>query len=272
MLHYEQGGRRWRVDLEHPRDLSIPLDFAGPQPQFFGAAPARAAPLESGAFTGRVGAGGSCNCDVLTVTPHCNGTHTECAGHITLEPLSVDDVVPRTPLLCRVVTLTPIRLATSPDEAQPPSEPDDLVIDRRLLIEAGLESERFVIPGLVVRTRPNDPGKRSRAWDDVRAPYLTEAAAMHLAAIGVEHLIVDLPSLDRADDGGRLTAHRRFWGLADRSTDRRAASRARCTITELAYVPDDVPDGEYLLALQVAPFVTDAAPSRPVLMRLVPHE
>jgi hypothetical protein len=41
-----------------------------------------------------------------------------------------------------------------------------------------------------------------------------------------------------------------------------------CTITELAFVPDDVKDGLYLLNLQVAPFDNDAAPSRPLLFRL----
>jgi len=37
-------------------------------------------------------------------------------------------------------------------------------------------------------------------------------------------------------------------------------------MTELINVPDDVPDGRYLLNLQIAPFEADAAPSRPVLL------
>jgi hypothetical protein len=36
-------------------------------------------------------------------------------------------------------------------------------------------------------------------------------------------------------------------------------------VTELAWVPDSVPDGLYLLDLQVPAFASDAAPSRPVL-------
>jgi hypothetical protein len=46
------------------------------------------------------------------------------------------------------------------------------------------------------------------------------------------------------------------------------AKRPRATITELIYVPAEVNDGLYLLNLQVAPFVADAAPSRPVLYPL----
>ena len=82
---------------------------------------------------------------------------------------------------------------------------------------------------------------------------------------GIEHLVCDLPSVDRAQDGGRLLAHRAFWGVPDGATEAAAAARPRCTITELAYVPDEAPDGLYLLDLQVAAFMLDAAPSRPLL-------
>jgi len=37
------------------------------------------------------------------------------------------------------------------------------------------------------------------------------------------------------------------------------------TITELIYVPNEIDDGPYLLNLQIAPFTSDASPSRPLL-------
>ena len=40
------------------------------------------------------------------------------------------------------------------------------------------------------------------------------------------------------------------------------------TITELIYVADTVEDGAYVLNLQVAPFLTDASPCRPILYEL----
>ena len=46
-----------------------------------------AAPFATGDFSGSVATGASCNCRTITLTPHCNGTHTECAAHLTLEPL-----------------------------------------------------------------------------------------------------------------------------------------------------------------------------------------
>jgi arylformamidase len=39
-------------------------------------------------------------------------------------------------------------------------------------------------------------------------------------------------------------------------------------VTELIYVPDEIPDGYYLLDLQMPPFMTDAAPSRPLLYQV----
>jgi arylformamidase len=80
--------------------------------------------------------------------------------------------------------------------------------------------------------------------------------------------VVDLPSIDRANDEGRLTGHRIFWGLPAGGRLASAATRSDATITELAYIANEIPDGPYLLNLQVAPFVADAAPSRPILLPL----
>jgi arylformamidase len=42
------------------------------------------------------------------------------------------------------------------------------------------------------------------------------------------------------------------------------------TITEMIHVPGEVPDGDYLLELQLPHFINDAAPSRPVLYAVLP--
>jgi hypothetical protein len=72
------------------------------------------------------------------------------------------------------------------------------------------------------------------------------------------HLLLDLPSVDREEDGGRLAAHKAFWGLPE-------DPRPRATITELIYAPPEVADGTYLLNIQLAAFENDASPSRPIL-------
>jgi hypothetical protein len=92
---------------------------------------------------------------------------------------------------------------------------------------------------------------------------------MMLIERGIEHLVVDLPSIDRSHDEGRLTAHRIFFGLPRASVALAQSTRSGATITELAYIPDTVADGPYLLALQVPAIGGDAVPSRPLLYPLL---
>jgi hypothetical protein len=85
---------------------------------------------------------------------------------------------------------------------------------------------------------------------------------------GIRHLLVDLPSIDRTFDEGKLSNHRIFWNVRQGSFETNEASFTNNTITELIYVPVEVEDGNYLLNLQIAPFAADASPSRPVLFKM----
>ena len=120
----------------------------------------------------------------------------------------------------------------------------------------------------MIRTLPNTPDKRVRDYTGQTPPYLTQEAAEWLVERAIMHLVVDLPSIDRAQDEGRLTAHRIFFGLPPAVTQLSAATRATATVTELAYIPESVADGPYLLELQVPALGGDAVPSRPLLYRL----
>ena len=119
-----------------------------------------------------------------------------------------------------------------------------------------------------MRTRPNRADKRVHDYSAETPPYLTREAAGLLVERGIAHLVVDLPSLDRSRDEGRLTAHRIFFGLPPASTALAEATRPEATVTELAFVPDEVRDGAYLLELQVPALAGDAVPSRPLLYPL----
>ncbi|RYG62774.1 hypothetical protein EON77_21800, partial [bacterium] len=105
-----------------------------------------------------------------------------------------------------------------------------------------------------------------RTGDDPAA-YLTLEAAQLLVERGIEHVVLELPSMDRAEDEGRLGAHRRFFGLPAGSIALAEARRAHCTITELAHVPSALAAGPCLVQLQLAPWTGDAVPSRPVHYR-----
>ena len=82
----------------------------------------------------------------------------------------------------------------------------------------------------------------------------------YLRECGVEHLLIDLPSVDREEDGGKLLAHKAFWNYPKNT-------RLQATITELVYVPSRIEDGFYFLNLQPASFENDAAPCKPVLYK-----
>ena len=78
---------------------------------------------------------------------------------------------------------------------------------------------------------------------------------------GIATLVLDLPSADRADDGGKLTAHRIFFGLPPGSRRASEAQRPRASITELASIAPSIADGLYVLDLQLPAFLSDAAPA-----------
>jgi hypothetical protein len=114
----------------------------------------------------------------------------------------------------------------------------------------------------VLRTLPNDESKISKSYTN--PPFLTETAAIYLRSVlHTNHLLVDLPSVDREDDQGLLACHRIFW-----SKDGALNKSSSYTITELCYVPNYLNDGIFMLNLGIAPLELDAAPSRPLLYPL----
>src|SRR5690606_17094599 len=103
---------------------------------------------------------------------------------------------------------------------------------------------------------PNDGHKLHTNYSGANPPYLDHAAVEYLVECGVEHLLLDLPSVDREEDGGKLLAHKAFWKYPDTV----AAGRQSCTITELIFVDAAIKDGLYLLNLQIASFELDVSP------------
>ena len=269
VMRFEAGGRPFQVDLGKPVSLAIPLDFAGPQPSCFGAPRAGSKPLQSGGFTGDTRGGGSCNCEVLTFAPHCNGTHTECVGHLTDQRVAVSECLPGGVQIAQLVTVEPEAAESSGEDSEPRPQAGDRLVTARALARAAAGQAGPRPTALVVRTQRDGPALRAYEGPSP-APYLSRQAASWLVEHGIESLVLDLPSADRADDGGRLTAHRVFFGLPPGSRDAGAARRPGASITELAWIGADVADGFYLLDLQIPSFVTDAAPSRPLLFAVQP--
>jgi arylformamidase len=300
------SGREVIVDLSRPISLAIDLDFSERQPRHFGAPLASSQPFAVPGFSGSVEHGASCNCNAITLIPHCNGTHTECVGHLTREPLDAHRVVPMGLLPALLISVEAVAAQSAEEGTEPTPQTGDALITRRALEKSwaaaaslhsaasqagstaskarsaslvGTAPSAYPSPVrapapieprvLIIRTLPNSTAKRHRDYSDSTPPYLTREAAELLIERGIEHLVVDLPSIDRSHDEGRLAAHRIFFGLPRASVALAQASRPHATITELAFIPDDAVDGPYLLELQVPALGGDAVPSRPLLYPLL---
>ncbi len=269
-------GFEWRFDAKDPIDISIPLIFNGPQPNAYGVPPAAAEPCVSGDLIGDTRRGGSCNFETYTFIPHCNGTHTECVGHLTRERISLRDCLQDVLIPARLITIDP-RYSSGTAETYSVSidTSDRLITREQLQSAAGNRSANGMVrsphEALIIRTLPNDDRKLTRQYVDVVPPYFTTEAMQFIVESGFAHLVVDLPSVDRLYDEGKLSNHRIFWKVEPGSFEADDTTRRKSTITEMAYIPNKVEDGEYLLNLQIAPFSSDASPSRPLLLRLAKH-
>ena len=249
-------------------DLAIPLHFDGPQPGAFGVEPASGGAYRSGSFIGDVSEGGSCNFEKLSLVPHCNGTHTECLGHITSAKFSIREQLRDTLLPATLISVEASPALGLKESYRPEMGPKDRVISKKALEMALSRSEVGFLKALVIRTLPNTKEKCSRNYQDVPAPYFTVEAMIYLGEMGVEHLLVDLPSIDRSDDEGKLTNHHLFWNMKEGSHETDESTQGTKTITEFIYAHNEVNDGIYMLNLQIAPFESDAAPSRPLLFKV----
>jgi kynurenine formamidase len=264
------GGQKVRVAMDRGVSLAIPVEFNGSGPKHFGAPAPVSKPWSVGNFSGSVATGASCNCSTLSLIPHCQMTHTESVAHLTREPGDAWRVVPRGLLPAVVVSVSPEPARETSESTDPQPWGTDVLITQRRL-RAAWPMVRMVDPvAAIIRTLPNEAAKRTRDYSDLIPPYFTREAMQWLVEKRIEHLVVDVPSVDRSHDEGRLVGHRLFFGLPPGSHARGDAARSRATITELAFIPDEVPDGPCMLTLAVPALGGDAVPSQPIVYPLAP--
>lgn len=246
-------GRTFRVDLSRPIDLSLPLREGAEGTRAWYVGPVVMEPVRDGDKVYAVQEGAPVNFRNVSFNPHGHGTHTESVGHISRELHPVGAILKRYFFTAQVVSLLP-------EVRRAPDAKSDAVITLEQL--RNVVSERPP-EALVIRTLPNSTDAATHLWSGSNPCYLQSTACAWLRSIGVKHLLLDLPSVDREEDGGVLAAHHAFWDFPNSLDLER-------TITELLHVPANVSDGDYLLELQLPHFINDAAPSRPVLYALLP--
>ncbi|MGB7785214.1 MAG: cyclase family protein [Salinimicrobium sp.] len=239
--------RDYQIDLSKPLDISLSLRGDEKNPLAWYLKPPKIEPVMDGNWIAKVSSGASVNFNNVFFNPHGHTTHTECVGHITAEFHGINDCLKNFFFKAKVISL------------EPQKKNGDEVITKEQL-------QKLFNPGeadaIVIRTLPNSIAKRSRHYSHTNWPYLEEEAATYLRECEVEHLLIDLPSVDKEKDEGKLLAHKAFWNYPKHT-------RFEATITELIYVPAKIADGHYFLNLQPASFENDAAPSKPVLYKIV---
>jgi kynurenine formamidase len=271
-LTLEKDGRRYSFQTEKGMDLSISMNPKGPRAWYV--EPMRIEPVRTEQFLGSVAEGGAVNFRDVYFNPHGHGTHTENVGHIVDTDFPVVRSLDSSHYMAKLITVELMKQDAMQGALQGSAKgaSQDLPQDLSQNLETGASQDWVVseeslegfdlnVEALIIRTKPNDHSKTNRQYSGTNFPYLTLGAMQRIVDAGVQHLLIDLPSVDREEDGGALAAHHLFWNVP-------AEPNFQKTITELIYVPNEISDGNYVLNLQVSNFANDAAPSRPMLFDL----
>lgn len=262
---FQINDQNFTADLTKPISIAINMDFQGKQPNTYSVPKAKSYAYEDNAFVGDVRRGGSCNFETIELTPHCNGTHTECIGHITLNRVFIAETNFKRITTALLISIVPLVANNHSFHYNNTLENGDLLITRELLETAINQYENIVFDSLIIRTIPNTDKKLIDNYNKVPA-YFSKDAMEYILELQISNLLVDVPSIDRLYDGGQMTNHRIFWQVGDKREVNLETNYK--TITEFIFASDAVANGYYLLDLQIPPFLSDAAPSTPLLYKL----
>jgi arylformamidase len=241
-------GTRYRFDLSKPLDISLPLVNGANNPNAYYAPQVIFEPVVMGDFIGDTKQGGAVNYKNVHINPHGNGTHTECLGHICSDEIYIKDMLQVPFTMAHLMTIMPTEMDNG----------DHVILPSNLTWITN--HEKF--DSIIIRTMYNYPEKKLKQYSGTNPPYLHEDAARFLVYKGYQHILIDLPSLDREEDGGALAAHKTWWQFDE-------LKRTQSTVTELIYVDDSIVDGAYVLHLDVLNWELDCCPTRPKLYSII---
>jgi len=243
----QYNSRKIQIDVSKPIDISIAIDMAKKNINAWYIDDPEIIPEESDGEVIKVSEGAVVNFNNIHFNPHSHITHTECVGHITQKVHSVNKNLKHYFFVAEVITVAP------------ESDGNDFFISKKQIKTALRNKKRDAV---VIRTLPNLLEKKSKRYSNTNPPFLLEEVAEYLKEKEIKHLLIDLPSVDKERDDGKLLVHNAFWNT-------KGKLRMDATITEFIYVPNSINDGEYLLNLMIAPFENDATPSKPILYKIL---
>lgn len=193
-------------------------------------------PVIAGDFVGDVSQGGACNCEDIRFNAHGNGTHTECVGHISQEKVYMDQVSMPPYLTCYLAHAEASTLSNG-----------DRIIDMNSYQWSKLEH----VDAVIIHSGTTH---KAEQFSGTNPCYIDVEVLKLLNAKGINHVLTDLPSVDREEDGGALAGHKAFFGYPE-------AVHLNKTITELLFVPPCIETGKYILNISYGALETDAVPS-----------
>ncbi len=246
LFELQHQNKKYSFNPNLPLDISLILQNNDQNPTCYYAENPVFETIKADNFVGSVAQGGSCNYQKITLTPHGNGTHTECYGHISADKnATIPNCLDTFLFFAELISVIPTKI-----------NGDEIIFWEQ--IESKITSSP---EALILRTLPNLSEKKTKNYNQTNPPFLDEKIGTKLAEKNVAHLLLDLPSVDKEQDEGKLLCHHNFWQYPNNI-------RKNATITELIFVPDFITDDVYLLNLQVPSIQIDAVPSKPILYAL----
>ena len=244
------NNEKFKVDLNNPIDLSLTSKDENSFKAWY-VDEIKINPIKNGDFIGSVNEGGPVNFREILINPHGNMTHTESVGHISKEKINVNKLLKTNNFLAQLITIKPQKIINKNKK-----EVDQIISLKQI--------KNKIIPNiqaLIIKTQNNYDKLTKKNYNYTNWPFLAESSASYIRSKGIQHLLIDQPSIDKEFDEGKLLAHRAFWNYPNEIDSKK-------TITELIGIPNHVKDGRYLLNLTLANIENDAVPSRPIIYEL----
>jgi len=235
------------IETNNGIDLSIPIRTGENNVNAWYCNPVDISPVVSGDFIGDVNQGSPVNFKNITLNPHGNGTHTECVGHISKEPYTINQCLKEFHFMAELISVNPAVVQNKEFDC------NDLIIEDTELKKKIKNWQKQ--KALIVRTLDNSEEKINRQYSGTNPAYFSQKAMAYINHIGVEHLMVDLPSVDREVDNGKLACHHLFWNYPSNTQSHK-------TISELLFIPNSLVDGTYFIQIQIMSIESDASPSK----------
>ena len=232
----------------------------------------------SGVFIGDVEQGGSCNVDILHLSPH-KLTHLQTETHIISEGTNISDLglIEGFALVVDLSGWMGLEKDETLDSNGRKSTNSISVAQLQYAVDEAIgqvlsPEQRFNLLAIKTRLSLDREDTDYTGRDPLHLePEVAQFIHDYHEIVGnpgrqIQTLILDLPSIDREDDGGLLLAHRNYFGIKDGKSQGEKRS-----LVEFAYLRG-LETGLYYCQIHPYPIQTNAIIVNPVFYPLINEE